>query len=280
MFQDIAPYQYHCAYQPRAPKSEDYLMLFRKRTVLLKHTEAQPVLPKISDHLIASTDNCIYLFSIDETAFYLSLDTPEAPDGYTYETVPSTSKSVLQPYETFAVGTALHLSNWYQAHRFCGHCGKPMHHKADERAMVCDACHAMEFPKICPVIIVGVTHGDRLLTTHYADKNAYQKHTLIAGFVEIGETLEDAVRREVFEEVGLHVKNIRYYASQPWGFSESMIAGFFADLDGSEQVHLDHHEISKSAWYNRQDLPKEDTTFSITWDMIEAFRAGKEPKAN
>jgi NAD+ diphosphatase len=138
----------------------------------------------------------------------------------------------------------------------------------------CPHCGVTTYPNISPVIIVGVTDGDHLLLTRYA-QGEYQKHALIAGFVEIGETLEDAARREVQEETGLCIKNLHYYKSQPWAFSESLLAGFFAEVDGSTDVHVDQVELSEAIWFSRETLPLEDTTLSLTWDMIETFRRGE-----
>ncbi|MCL2610926.1 MAG: NUDIX domain-containing protein, partial [Defluviitaleaceae bacterium] len=121
-----------------------------------------------------------------------------------------------------------------------------------------------------PVIIVGIIDGERILLTKYA--SGYDRYALVAGFVEIGETLEDAVRREIKEEVGLNVCNIRYYKSQPWAFSQSLLMGFFADVYGDDNVTIDKRELSEATWFHREDIPKGYTTISLTWTMIEAFR--------
>ena len=97
----------------------------------------------------------------------------------------------------------------------------------------------------------------------------------MAGFMEIGETLEDTVRREVMEEVGLKVKNIRYYKSQPWAFSESILVGFFAEVDGNTVPVPDGEELAEARWFRRDEIPVENTSFSLTWELIEQFRQGK-----
>ena len=117
--------------------------------------------------------------------------------------------------------------------------------------------------------------GDRLLLTKYSGR-AYKRYALIAGFNEIGESIEDTVRREVMEEVGLKVKNIRYYKSQPWSFSETLLMGFYCDLDGSAEIQLDTEELSEGVWMKREEIPKPVSDISLTSEMIERFRRGLE----
>lgn len=150
-----------------------------------------------------------------------------------------------------------------------------MTHSDKERAMICPECGNIQYPRISPVIMAAVTDGDKLLVTRYAGRE-YKGLALIAGFVEIGESIEGALRREVMEEVGLKVKNLRYFGSQPWGFSDSVISGFFADVDGSSQIRLDRDELSEAVWLSRDELPPQKTDISITAAMIEAFRKGSD----
>ncbi len=101
-------------------------------------------------------------------------------------------------------------------------------------------------------------------------------YALIAGFTEIGETLEETVQREVMEEVGLKVKNIRYYKSQPWSFSSTLLCGFFCDVDGDTDITLDTEELSVGEWFEREDIPLEDDGISLTREMIGVFKTGGE----
>lgn len=135
----------------------------------------------------------------------------------------------------------------------------------------------MMFPVICPAVIIGVTYGDRLLLSKYAGRS-YTRYALLAGFTEIGETLEQTVAREVMEEVGLKVKNIRYYKSQPWGIDGGLLMGFYCDLDGSDKVHIDETELSLAEWHERGKLPAHDDGISLTREMMRIFDEGKEPR--
>ena len=141
--------------------------------------------------------------------------------------------------------------------------------------MVCPRCGLIEYPKICPVIIVAVTDGDRLLLTRYAGR-PYRGDALIAGCVEIGETVEDTVHREVMEEVGLRVKNLRYYKSQPWAFTDTLLMGYYCELDGDGAITLDRSELREGFWQRRDEITPRDSDVSLTAEMVERFRLGKE----
>ena len=171
--------------------------------------------------------------------------------------------------------TAWHLYNWYEGHRFCGKCGKPLHHHETLRALAC-SCGNLTFPVIAPAVIVAVTHDDKILVTRYAGRE-FKGMALVAGFCEIGERAEDTVRREVMEEAGLQVKNIRYFDSQPWGYASNLLLGYFCELDGSDEICFDHEELSSAVWISRDELePVEENLLSLTGTMIETFRTGKE----
>jgi NTP pyrophosphohydrolases containing a Zn-finger, probably nucleic-acid-binding len=175
---------------------------------------------------------------------------------------------------TFAAATASHLAHWYQFNRFCGKCGAEFEPSDIERALVCAKCGNTIYPSISPVVITAVTNGEKILLTQYNPEHSpYKNYALIAGFAEIGEALEDTVRREVMEEVGLSVTNIHYYKSQPWPYSFSLLSGFFADVKGGSEITLEEDELSKAVWFTRENIPQgPDGRSSLTWDMVEAFR--------
>lgn len=125
------------------------------------------------------------------------------------------------------------------------------------------------------IVAVVDKEKERLLLTRYAGRRG-GNYALIAGFSEVGETLEETARREVMEEVGLKIRNLHYYASQPWSFSDTLLAGFYAELDGSDEIQLEREELSEGVWLSRDEIPVQDTSISLTGTMIERFRNGEE----
>lgn len=173
------------------------------------------------------------------------------------------------------VGYEYHV--WYDTHTFCGRCGALMEHGTIERMLRCPECGCMEFSRLFPAVIVGVVdpETDRVLVSRYANRE-YKRYALIAGFSEMGETVEQTVHREVMEEVGLKVKNLRYYKSQPWPASSSLLFGFFCELDGSASITLDTHELEHAEWLAREDLPPQEADYSLTRKMMSVLREHRE----
>ena len=139
----------------------------------------------------------------------------------------------------------------------------------------CPDCGKTVYPRIDPAVIVGITNGDKILLTKYRGRANNPRYALVAGYCETGETAEDTVRREVFEEVGLRVKNIRYYKSQPWPFSSSLLLGYTCELDGDDTITLEEDELSLAEWVEREDLPDRSRDISLTSEIMETFRTGK-----
>ena len=275
LFQDIKPHLYHNEFISKKPTENDYVFILNKDIVLLEDKDGEFSLPRysvVNYNLPDAIKDLIYLFSINETAFYLSLQAITETVKFRYQDV-HLFFDMKPSWLGFAGATAYHLAIWYDTHRFCGRCAGSFSRKTDERAVFCPHCGNVEYPKISPVVIIGIIDGDRILLTKYS--KGYKKYALVAGFVEIGETPEVAIKREVMEEVGLKIKNIRYYKSQPWAFSSSLIFGFFVELDGNDCVKIDTNELAEAVWIHRHTLPTNDSTLSLTWTMIEAFRNGE-----
>ena len=172
---------------------------------------------------------------------------------------------------TFCAIMGIHLFNWYDRNNYCGKCGEKLIFSKEERALLCPKCGNVIYPRISPVVIVGVTNGDELLLTKYADRD-YARYALIAGFMEYGETPEDTVRREVFEEAGLKVKNITYYKSQPWPYPDSLLLGFYAEVDGNVEPILRDGELKEATWFKREDIPPIESDFALTSELMENFK--------
>lgn len=168
-------------------------------------------------------------------------------------------------------GRAVQLVEWARTHRFCGRCGTPTDPVDGERAMRCPQCRLMAFPRLAPAIITLVTRGDEALLARGV-QFPVPMYSCLAGFVEPGETLEQAVHREVREEVGIEITGLAYQGSQPWPFPHSIMLGFRAEYAGGEIV-CDPTEIVDAQWYRRDALPFIPPGISIARRLIDAWVA-------
>ncbi len=285
MIQDIFPHRFRLDYQCSLPGEGDPVFVFRganKREDRALASEAgEGVLPTYGGLLAAGAITDIgqlqFLFSIDETAYYL-LNNGGTADielpGFAYVAIRSFSSGGMAAALAFAGMTAYHLFSWYRDTIHCGRCGHKMVPFAAERAMECPACRNLVYPKLMPAVIIAVKDGERLLVSRYAGRE-YSGLALLAGFCEVGETLEQTVAREVQEEVGLRVKNITYFGSQPWGVDSNLLVGFTADVDGSTEIHMDKQELAAAGWVERSEIEPPQNLASLTATMMEAFRTGQ-----
>ena len=166
-------------------------------------------------------------------------------------------------------GKAIQVVNWDQTHQFCGRCGHKTETLQGERAKKCPACGLTSYPRISPVTITAVLKDDKILLSHNASFRG-NMHSLVAGFVEPGETLEECIRRETLEEVGVKVKNIKYFSSQPWPYPHSLMIGFTAEYESGE-ITVDGKEISQADWYDVHNLPELPARMSIAREIIDWF---------
>lgn len=291
MIQDIYPHRFYNSYDLRkAPSENDPVFAFRGDRVLVKKNGFS--LPSVKD--LHSADDLIYLFRIDGDSYYLKqLEFKEKAltenDIYREETDDDHPVSVnddmefirvqflreeksIEKWKYFATVCAFHLYQWYQGSRFCGRCGAPTVHSEKERCMICPKCGNHIYPKIVPAVIVGVVDpvDNRLLVTRYANRSIHYD-ALIAGFTEFGETLEENVVREVKEETGLAVTNIRYYKSQPWGMVSDILMGFYCDVTGSREVTLDG-ELGSAVWLSPDEIKGQPDDMSLTNEMMMVFK--------
>ncbi len=176
------------------------------------------------------------------------------------------------PPDLYAVvGYAYQIVRWQSASRFCAFCGSTTGPVVGEWGKRCVACNHVAYPHVSPCVIVLIHDGgDRLLLAHRRGRGVMR--SLVAGFLEPSESLEAALRREVREEVGLEVEDIRYFASQPWPFPHQLMVGFFARHAGGE-IRVDGHELDEAAWYDVDELPTLPGPISIARRLIDAFVA-------
>ncbi len=169
----------------------------------------------------------------------------------------------------WVAGRAFQIIDWDRTHQHCGKCGSPTKDKADERAKVCPACGTVSFPRMSPAVIVAVVRDKSILLAHAA-RFPGAMYSVLAGFVEPGESLEDCVRREVKEEAGVELKNICYFGSQPWPFPNSLMVGFTAEYAGGE-ITMDEKEIVDARWFGADHLPMIPDKISIARKLIDWF---------
>lgn len=281
MFQDLNV-RYDNAFHKTSPEEQDLVLLYRKNAVLSLAEEelAFPGCFQLSPE--GKSLPLRYAFTLGETRYFLA-DAGELPESrLVREDAPAPRfldsrdfRGLGPKAAVFAAAVGESLHRWYGDTRFCGRCGGEMTDSATERARVCPGCGMIQYPKISPAVIAAVRDGDRLLLTKYQGR-AFKRYALVAGFHEIGETIEDTVRREVREETGLSVKNVTFYKSQPWVFTDSLLLGFYCDLEGSDAITVETDELSEAGWFHRDSLPEDYSPISLTGEMIDRFRSHRD----
>jgi NAD+ diphosphatase len=176
---------------------------------------------------------------------------------------------LLAEAEFWLAGRAFQVMDWDRTHLYCGRCAAPMQAKDDERAKHCPACGLLSYPRVAPAIIVAVVRGDSLLLAR-AGRFPTDMYSVIAGFVDPGESLEDCVHREVREEVGLAVRDLAYFASQPWPFPHSLMVAFTA-RHAEGEIRIDGREIVDAGWYRAGSLPRIPERLSVARRLIDWF---------
>ncbi|SLM61421.1 MULTISPECIES: NAD(+) diphosphatase [Dickeya] len=164
-------------------------------------------------------------------------------------------------------GRAVQLAEFYRSHRFCGYCGQTMTTSTTELACLCPQCKERYYPQIAPCVIVAIRHHDKILLAQHL-RHKGNMYTVLAGFVEVGETLEQAAMREVMEESQIRIKNLRYVCSQPWPFPHSLMTAFMADYDGGELKH-DPSELRAAGWFRYDSLPELPPPGTVARRLIE-----------
>jgi NAD+ diphosphatase len=249
-----------------------------RRTWLVVHPKGL-VARREGDHIVFLTDEDIAALNlVADTAHRLG-----TLDDSDVLTIPITGR-IEAPFELFGlrhiasmlearlfgvVGRAMHACDWLSTSRFCGRCGAPTKPKENERCMECTACGLTIYPRISPAIITLVRKGDLALLASNA-KFPGGFYSTLAGFAEIGESLEETLIREVKEETGVTVTNVRYFGSQPWPFPNSLMIGFTAEWESGE-IEIDPKELSDAQWFSADKLPMIPPPLTIARALIDAW---------
>jgi NAD+ diphosphatase len=260
---------------PKTESASAYWFIFRGSELLVSRNGDSIDLPLVADtarlglsparsHSIGTirTTTCRALGVPDETP---------APQGWTFEGLRSLFGTISERFFSVAA-RALEISEWDSTHRFCGSCGSPTALKPGERALQCTACGSLSYPRISPAVIVAVVRGRRILLAR-AQRFPPGMFSVLAGFVEPGETLEECAVREVREETGIEIKNLRYFASQPWPFPHSLMVAFTAEHAAGEIV-VDPAEIVEADWFGAGKLPSLPHPTTVARKLINWFVAG------
>jgi NAD+ diphosphatase len=248
---------------------------FRKAEILVVNGADHPVLPHcldLAEHGLAPQRRQYLGLYEGIQCFAVEIhESQPLPDGWTTLGLRDLFGLVETTLAALS-GRAYQLLEWDRNHQYCSRCGTQTEPRADERARSCPACGFTSYPPISPAIMILVTHRGKLLL---ARKPAFPqgRFSALAGFVEPGETLEDTVIRETREEVGVEVKNIRYFGSQPWPFPHSLMIAFTAEFAGGE-IRPDGVEIEEARWFDPGQLPKLPPPISISRRLIDTI-AGK-----
>jgi NAD+ diphosphatase len=254
---------------PARPRTNALIFAVRGVELLVAERDGAVHVPSGAD-LPELAEAAHFLGALDGVDCYAVALPGDAPVPAHMQLVAARALYTRMDEAVFAVGgRALAIAEWDAHHRFCGRCGQPTELVPGERARRCPACRTPFYPRISPAVIVLVTRGDAMLLARAAGFPEPFFSTL-AGFAEPGESLEDTLAREVHEEVGIEIRNVRYFGSQPWPFGRSLMIGFTAEHAGGE-IRVDGQEILEAGWFTVDALPRLPPRMSIARQLIEAF---------
>ena len=240
---------------------DDYILVYNKNNLLFINDQ----IPKYKDIKIKG----IFGFSFNGQNYFISNEKFEG----NYKSLREIR--AMNNMISYIAYSGYHLS-CFLLNKYCPKCGAELIHSDSNHELKCNLCNNLLYPKIAPAVIVGIINGDKLLLTKYAD-GIRNNYALVSGYCEFGESFEQTIKREIAEEVGLKVKNIRYFANQPWGVSEGILVGFFCDLDGSDKLsdnilEFSKGELKEARWFEREEIEEQKSLLTLTSTMIEAFR--------
>ncbi len=261
------------AYLPEPPVGDALWTPYRGADLLVKMLEGKRARLLHTDEIMALGLPIVrsqYLGTLDGAPCVTAELAPDAPDveGHRYGGLRQ-AYTWLDPEEFHVAGAGFQIQYWDRSHRFCPGCGAPIELKKVERAKRCDPCERDFYPPVVPAVIVRITRGDEILMTRQSRFPAGM-YGLVAGFMEPGESLEGCVAREVLEETGLRVRNIRYFGSQPWPFPHQIMIGFTAD-HASGEIVVDTTELEEARWFDRARMPMLPPPLSIARQLVDGW---------
>jgi len=256
---------------PEIIKSQSYWFIFYENELMVNFNKEEVEIPFCEDLGLAQNEiSFIYPAGILKEFTYNAVSLKSKPEAGEKKFLPLRSLLGRVDDDIFhAAGRSFQILNWNNNHSFCGRCGTTVLMKQDELAKYCPSCRLVVYPRISPAVIVAVTRGDEILLAH-SGRFKSKMYSVLAGFVEPGETFEQCVAREIFEEVNIRVHNIRYFSSQPWPFPDSIMVGFTADYLSGE-IKPDGKEIIDAGWYKKDSMPEIPGKWSIAGKLIDSF---------
>jgi NAD+ diphosphatase len=262
---------------PAVDTEPAFWFVFQQDGLLVENVQSETVVPRSRDpsELGFEPVRSVYLGRLNGSHCYAAEVSPTATWNEPVSFVDLRRlHGLMAPDFLQAAVTGTQVLSWDRTFQYCGRCGTPTQDKADERAKICPACGLINFPRLSPAIIAAVIRDDQILLAN-GDGFPSGFFSVLAGFVEPGETLEACVVREVKEEVGIDVHNIRYFGSQPWPFPDSLMVAFTAEYSGGE-IRVDGSEVKAADWFSANNLPsRPDARIDISGQLIEWFEHGR-----
>lgn len=261
-----------CHYEIQTPADHDLVFCYAKQDIFLNDQLQLPTYKQIQQNLNADQYYCFAEIDHQRCLLPQNINAfKQQMNGFSPLFLKPLLSSLPKPLLN-ALLLGCHINQWQTTHRFCGGCGAAMQNANKERARECPQCQQLSYPRISPCAMVLITKGEKILlarSPHFLP----DVYSVLAGFIEPGESVEQAIAREVYEEVGLQVSDIQYQQSQPWPFPDSLMLGFTAQHTAGD-IKPDNIEIEDAQWFSRSELPKLPSKFSIARQLVEAWLKG------